>query len=607
MRVRILLLGFVLLTILGTASALEVQMSNITAMDGNLSEWIGNATVLTFRSMMNPVEMDCFYFMHNTTHYLMATRLYDNDNATDEWINIYLHDGTKTILVQLKEGNNTAVIYDVSGDTLTKLDEVPAITTKSLMGAVKDPYINMEVAIPKTYLNNATDVKVYIERKAKLMRGMLVGCWNLAKKVRFMTTGWMDKFSKVTMMDDYAEIIGGYPVGATKDNPDTWANLTFVDSFGTSTLQLTLPTIAGVTTIEIYNGTSTEAPLLTVIPASTNMSINLPANVTIVVNMSGVPVLTKTYSINVSLSDTLSPNVKTVDTGFAKTVVAVEEGRDFTAYFDADTNSTIVTIIATNTTRVFTESTVRMVVLSAEYLAYNPITNRAKFSVFGNDTVIIKYPKYSCVLSADKVEDCELVSEKHLKLKVGKGMVIIQNPEMPFAIADDGVAMKRDTEYEDNDGGNITVITTDGGTLDIYYDNPCNVSVITSFSKITVMIHTPYSFNGLVNVTANGKTIVSKKVFVKAPYTEITIGMSGISTNSISTTSDSTSVTVYDLDSKQTIGTKSVTIQELTLLQIALIVITIVGIITIIIVASKKSKQMVKEYTERDFKFFRRF
>jgi len=612
---RVLLLLVALAVLTGVASALQVQTGNIT-IDGNVSEWAGNATVLTYRSLMNPVEMDSFYFLHNATHYLIGARLYDNDNATDEWLNFYLYNGVRTILVQVHEGNDTAVLYDVSGDTLTKLGEVPAVATKSVMGKVKNPYVNVELAVPKTYLDNATNVKVFIERKAKLMRGMLVGCWCFAKKVRFMHgmatanrgwEDWMDKFSKIVKFEDYADVVGGYPLGATKDNPDTWANLTFVDTFGTNTLHLTLPVLAGVTTIEIYNGTSTNAPLLTVLPASTSVTVNVPSNVTIVVNVSGVPVLTKTYSINVSLNDTLNPNVKTVDTGFAKTTIAVEEGANFTAYFDRDINGTVVTIYSNNTVKVFVESTTRMVVLSAEYIAYNPITNRSKFSVSGNDTVIIKYPKYSCILSADKLEDCEFIGKDHLRLKVGNGTVIIQNPNLPFAIADDGVAMKRDIDYVDNDGGNITLITTNGGTLDVYYANPCNMSVRTSNGRIIVSVATPYSFNGLVNVSIAGKVVASKKVFFRAPYTEVTVELGTNITGTTSLASDSGAVvTVKDLDSKQTIGTATVSYMMLTPLQIALILVAVVGVVIIAIMATRKSKHIVRERMEKDFKFFRR-
>lgn len=191
-RVAVLLVFAALLVCTATAGAVLVQNGNLT-LNGNMSLWAGNATVLSYQSLMNPVERDNFYFLHNTTHYLVGARIYDNDNASDEVLNFYFYNGNKTILVQVKEGNSTAEIYNVS--TLTNIGEIHVVSTKSEMGKVKNPYMNVEFALPMTYLDNATNLRVMIERNSKLMGGMLYGCWHFADRVRFMSYApAMDRF-----------------------------------------------------------------------------------------------------------------------------------------------------------------------------------------------------------------------------------------------------------------------------------------------------------------------------------------------------------------------------------------------------------------------------
>jgi len=630
MRKALLAALVLLLVVCAGAYAAPVPLKAVNYTPANPFD-VSHMCVYTYNSPLNPVEKDQVFIGHNASDLFLGVKLYDNDNAKDEVVIFYIYASGVTYRVVAKEGNASASLTTSTGTLITSVPE------HSTVSSVNNPYCEMIVNIPLTDIGNPATISVYVQRNSTVRAGMLIGAWNMANDVQighmsfnhYMHPPFLHKHCNCKKMEYY--FILQYPPDSSLADPTTWMQVQLVDTLGTNTFTINIPKVTPYMVLALYNNSYTANPL-TQVPITTagNYTISAPNFTSYAIMLGGNLVSTTSGIVPGGFvlaypKTILNLTASNYTTATLNISSATLNNETFNIVPAVTVNTgAVINVSATTDTPVYAFATGKFIVMRARDVAYNPLTEHWEFVVPADRTVIVKPTGVNlAILMANCLCNMEYHAEKHmLKLEVGNGTVIIQNPvnktiNGTFAVVHNGTAMKRMKQYHDDDRGNITVINTTAGNLTIYYTNPCSVKVFLNGTNVTVQVRTPYTFHGRVNVTVAGKVVFSKNVTIVAPGGNYSIALSNITSN-ITSTSNLTAtsilatgspvVTVYDLDSLKTIGSESVRLKSLIApFWVVLAIVIVVGAIAaVVLMVRKKTAKAAVKVMEQRSRYFRR-
>ncbi|RLF08482.1 MAG: hypothetical protein DRJ60_00025 [Thermoprotei archaeon] len=547
-RLEVLIIAGLLLAIMPTIIVLAVPDSGIAVpetsatvvVDGVLnmaSEWNGSA-VVTWYNPLDGEELDTVYLLHNNTHYLFATVLYDPDPIDDDSFTLHVKWSNITYKYILSEGSSSVELYNVTDGEAALSSNGTAIMTSS---SPSQSWIYVELAIPKSEWNSSTTVyALFVHRH----------------------TFKIDTTSK-------------YPEAANTSDPSTWLEVRYEKILGQYKVVLTFRdrdnnpidyvSDRSYAIISFLNGTH----YTTLAPAGSSIEILLPPeNYTITFYVYGIPIFNTTLNVNTNITTTYTlNNLKHVTTAFGN-IVAIAElpGEIGCIYLDPEKH---LGVLITNSTkeialRIYPEVTWNYTfaaVLNALNFTYNPFTKNLLAYAPGNFSGIMMigapedYPVFFFANGTARgyVYNHEL---EELDAWITNGTYMIYHVKTPFAITLNNIALRKGTDYI-TDPFNVTTISISNGDLRIYFRNPAEVSLDVASATARITVTSPYHFNGSYTLKIyKGSEIVAliaSEFTSSIPLTSIEVPLN------LDPGSYRIEVTITDENSKQTIGTASTT------------------------------------------------
>jgi len=514
------------------------KVGNLVVVDAiiNLiSEWNGSA-VLAWRSALSLVEFDRVYILHNSTHYLFAAKLYDPDSVADDELVFYVNASGHLYKYVLPEDSSAIQAFNYTGGSWV------SFTSSALLLSGRshhhDPWIGMELAVPKSEWGNASRVLLYLEHinHHKLL------------------------------------VVSRYPQDAGPSDQTKWAELLFEEVAGQYAVDIelrdrdahTIEYVADKTwaIFRLPNGTiyTQVAP-----NGSTVHALLPPENYTVTVEVYGIPIFNTTINLSANYSATyVLNNLKREDTAGGTLVAVLQIPANISSIF-INCERGYGLLITNSTERahfyVFSDADwEHVVVLDALNFSYDPYSNTL-YALMRNGTsgvVLICAPEgYPVFYEASNTVKGYVYRGGVLEAWVNSGSYKVLGSGEPFAVALNGTALRRGADYT-VDAFNVTSINMCKGTLSIYYDNPIGAKVEPLSPKLVIHLGTPYKFTGHVVVEVydeEGRRVTSiREGFTATPsLTWIEVDMSGLAAGEYELR-----ISIYDDDSGKLVAQEEI-------------------------------------------------
>jgi len=541
---RVAWLAVAPLALVGLAAAVPLERVVVSetgvaiVVDGSLdlaAEW-NDSSIVSWRNPLNGEEYDTVYLLHNSTHYLFGAILYDPDNIRDDTFALYVKWDNTIYKYEIEEGSSTIVLCNLTDTQASLLSNGTVLMTQS---SPSTPWLYVELVIPKDEWNFTSTARILFEHRHTFK----------------------------------LDVMGRYPEGADPSDPSTWlvveykkvlgqyrVVLSFVDRDGSP-----IDYLVGRCYVVIYflNG----APLTTLAPGDSSVEILLPPeNYTVTLYVYEIPVFNVSLEVeaNITASYTLR-NVKRVVTPLGEVVGIVELPAEVVGIY-LEPERQLGMLIANSTRpaalRLYPKiewNYTFVVVLNAHNFTYNPYTRSLLAYTLGNLSGIMMigapegYPVFYSANGTVKGYTYNRELEK-LSVWVLGGTYEVFNSKEPFAVTLNNTALKRGRDYS-VDPFNVARITVDAGDLGIYYKNPAEVDLEVFNDAARVIIATPYSFRGSVELRVDGEVMERAGFTSIVPLTVVELPLD------LEPGSHTVEAVVRDEDSQQTIGVTSSSLQ----------------------------------------------
>jgi len=562
------------------------------AVDGYLdmtSEW-NSSSVITWYNPLDGNELDVVHLLHNSTHYLIAAKLYDPDHKKDDEFRIYVEFGNTTFKYILEEDSTTVDLYNITTGTQTSLvSNATGIMTRSHHCCY---WVYVELAIPKEEWGGASNVKMYFEHEHTY---------------------------RLT-------VLSKYPENADPSSKDLWLSVHFVKTLGQYCVELRFKdrdlNLINYIANESYaviafdNGTI----YTTVSPDNSTIKLELPqGNYTITFYVYDILVFRENLTVNTNVTkEYVLNNLKHKEIPEGEIVAVMElPGEIGDIYLEPRKQ---IGAVITNASR---EVNLRIfprvnwnytfvTVLNALNFTYNPLTGNllAWIPCGYNGVMMIGAPEgYPVFYFTNGTVRGYVFNHEHEELSawVSNGTHKIHYMNEPFAIILNDTALRRGIDYS-TDPMNITTISTGTGELRIYFRNPAKMEVVIHEDTAKIVVATPYSFNGryILKIIKDGEVVKEKSGTFTAstPLTVIDIPLNDVGAGSYRVVGE-----IIDEDSQKSLGISETTyeVPQQTPTPIPeewsywLLILIILLVIAAVLALRSASKAVIEKTTERKY------